>query len=90
MQTLEVNALNGCSGSPNLSSDSGCVWISTFAVGCSGEERVKPPSWLGAIVSGPERNRAYSSPIAALPNRLCTRWFNVTTFFTLNAIRSCR
>ncbi len=33
---LDVKALNRCSGSPNLSRDSGCVWISTLAVACVG------------------------------------------------------
>src|ERR1043166_6963661 len=32
LQTLAVNAGNGCSGSPNLSSDSGWMWNWMFAL----------------------------------------------------------
>ena len=33
-------------------------------------ERVKAPSWLGAMLIGPVRRSRYSRPIAALPTRL--------------------
>ncbi|MNV74990.1 hypothetical protein D3C71_1682500 [compost metagenome] len=54
-QTDAVNAGKGCKGSPKRSSDSGWTWYSRFAEVCSGPERAKAPSWLGAIDSGPLR-----------------------------------
>ena len=90
LHTLAVKAGKRCSGSPNLSSVSGCTWYSMFGVACSGEERVKPPSCDGAIVSGPVRNSAYSSAIFALPIQLLASLFSVSTFCTLNPMRSCR
>src|SRR3990172_10072934 len=74
LHTEAVKAGKGCSGSPNLSSESGWMWYSMFAVACDGSDLAKPPSWLGGIVSGPVRNRAYSSPIIALPQTLFARW----------------
>src|SRR5436853_7570428 len=68
LHTLAVNALNGCSGSPKASSDSGCTWYSTFGCGCDGSLRVKAPSCDGAMLIGPLRLSAYSSPISALPH----------------------
>src|SRR5512139_4199780 len=67
LHTLAVNAGKGCSGSPNLSSESGCTWNSMFGVACSGDERANAPICDGAIVSGPVRNSADSSAILALP-----------------------
>ena len=37
------------------------------------ELRLKPPSWLGAIVNGPVRKHAYSRPIIILPAMLLAR-----------------
>ena len=83
LATDGVIALNLCSGSPNLSSDSGCTCHSMFADARDGSLRAKAPSCDGGIVSGPVLNRRYSSPIAALPSSEFTRTFRVTVFFTL-------
>src|SRR5687768_256188 len=68
LHTLAVNALNGCSGSPKASSDSGCTWYSMLGHGCDGSLRVKAPSCDGAMLIGPLRFQAYSSAIIALPH----------------------
>jgi hypothetical protein len=58
LQTLAVNAGKRCSGSPNLSSDSGCTWNWMLARSRDRAERVKMPSCDGAMVSGPRRRSA--------------------------------
>ena len=55
LQTLAVNAGKACSGSPKASSESGWTWNSRFACGCSGELRVKAPSYDGDMLIGPLR-----------------------------------
>ena len=59
-----------------------------------GSERVKAPSWLGAMLIGPLRRSAYSSAIRALPQSPAERSFSVrapVTFQTLLIWRwSCR
>ena len=67
LQALTVMAGKRCSGSPNLSSDSGWTWNSMLARSWSGEDVVKMPSCEGAMVSGPVWNKAYSMPIRARP-----------------------
>ena len=49
---------------------SGCTCHSMFAVGWPGSLFANAPSCDGGIVSGPVRNRTYSSAIAARPTRL--------------------
>ena len=39
--------------------------VGRMGVATSADERVNAPSWLGAIVIGPRRNRPYSTPIQA-------------------------
>ena len=56
--TLAVSAGNSCSGSPNLSSESGCTWNWMLARSRVASERVNSPSCEGAMVSGPRRNSA--------------------------------
>src|SRR4051812_25575407 len=90
LHTLTVNAGKWCSGSPNLSSDSGWTWNSMLAVGWSGSDLAHAPICDGAIVSGPLRRNAYSRPIFTLPHHELARVLRVTTFETLNAVRSCR
>src|SRR2546423_1016476 len=68
LHTLAVKALNGCSGSPNASSDSGCTWYSRSGQGLDASLRVKAPSCDGAMLIGPLRLARYSSPISALPH----------------------
>ena len=83
LHTEGVIAGNGCSGSPNLSSDSGCTCHSMLAEGCDGSLLAKAPSCDGGMVSGPVLNSRYSSPIAALPSSELARWLSVTTLCTL-------
>src|SRR5688500_19542179 len=87
LQTLGVLAGNECSGSPNLSSDSGCTCHSMFGVGCAGSLRAKAPACDGGMVSGPVRKAKYSIAIAALPSRLLAMPLRVFTFFTLYCMR---
>src|SRR5256714_14490412 len=87
LHTEGVMAGKVCSGSPNLSSESGCTCHSMFGVGSPGSLLAKAPSCDGGIVSGPVLNSAYSMAIAALPKRLFTRSLTVTVFFTLYCIR---
>src|SRR5688500_9311269 len=83
LQTLAVKALNGCSGSPKASSDSGCTWYSRLGKGCDGSLRVNAPSCDGAMLIGPLRLAAYSSAIIALPNHERVIVFSVFTPSTL-------
>src|SRR5688572_6039530 len=83
LHTLAVKALNGCSGSPKASSDSGCTWYSMFGNGCDGSLRVNAPSCDGAMLIGPLRFIAYSSPISALPHHERVIVFSVFTPSTL-------
>src|ERR1017187_2984851 len=69
LHTLAVNAGNGCRGSPNFSSDSGCTWNSRLGVACAGSLFTSAPRWEGAMVRGPVRYSAYSSAIFALPHQ---------------------
>ncbi len=68
MHTLAVKVGKGWTASPNFSeaerlhSD-----IADSQSRRRGPERVKTPSWLGAMAIGPERRSRYSSPIMALP-----------------------
>ena len=48
-----------------------------------GSERVNAPSWDGAMLIGPVRRKAYSSPMAALPHTLDTRVLSVRVPCTL-------
>ena len=73
----------GCTLSPNLSRLTGWTWYSRSGVAFSGPDRVKIPTWLGAMAMGPDRRRAYSSPIAALPKRCEAFSFRVGTPVTL-------
>src|SRR5436190_20883625 len=68
LHTLAVNALNGCSGSPKASRDSGCTWYSRSGHGLAGSLRVNAPSCDGAMLIGPLRVTRYSRPISALPH----------------------
>src|ERR1700692_4088826 len=70
LQTLAVKAGKRCSGSPNLSSDSGCTWYSRLDVACDSSDLVNTPSWLGALLRGPPRRHADSRPISIWPKRL--------------------
>src|SRR6185503_13812756 len=80
LQTLGVIARNGCSGSPNLSRESGCTCHSMFGVGCAGSLLANAPSCEGGIVSGPVLKNRYSSPIASFPQGLFASSFSVRTF----------
>ena len=90
LHTEAVNAGNGCSGSPNLSSDSGCTWYSTLGRCRSALDIANAPSWLGLIVSGPRRVKAYCSAMPSLAKGLDASVLSVRTPCTLNAMRSCR
>src|SRR5688572_1839241 len=90
LQTLGVIAGNECSGSPNLSSDSGCTCHSMLGVGCAGALFANAPICEGGIVSGPVRNAKYSNAIAALPNRLFATPLSVLTSRTLYWSRICK
>src|ERR1044071_2536927 len=83
LHTLGVIAGKLCSGSPNLSSESGCTCHSIFGVGREGSLLANAPACEGGMVSGPVRNAKYSSAIAALPQMLLAMPFSVFTFFTL-------
>src|SRR5919109_5492821 len=87
LQTLGVIAGKLCSGSPNLSSESGCTCHSMFGVGCAGSLLANAPHCEGGIVNGPVRKRKYSAAIIALPQRLLAMPFSVFTFFTLYCSR---
>src|SRR5438034_10553872 len=90
LHTLGVIAGKLCSGSPNLSSDSGCTCHSMLGVGCAGSLLAKAPACEGGMVSGPVRKRKYSAAIAALPKRLLATPLRVLTFRTLYCRRTCR
>jgi hypothetical protein len=51
LQTLAVNALKLCSGSPKASRLSGCTWYSMLGYGWAASLRVNAPNWLGAVLS---------------------------------------
>src|SRR6185369_12952348 len=87
LQTLGVMAGKLCSGSPNLSSESGCTCHSMLGVFCEGSLLAKAPHCEGGMVRGPVRNAKYSRAIAALPHRLLAMPFSVFTFFTLYCMR---
>src|SRR5438067_10472392 len=90
LQTLGVIAGKLCSGSPNLSSDSGCTCHSMFGDGCDASLLAKAPACDGGMVSGPVRKRKYSAAIAALPTQLFATVFSVRAFLTLYCRRICR
>ena len=90
LHTDAVKAGKGWSGSPNFSSDSGCTWYSRFGVSREGSDLAKAPSWLGDMVIGPRRNRAYSSPMPTRPSRLLARSLIVLVLRTLKARRTCK
>src|SRR6185503_853537 len=90
LHTLGVIPGKECSGSPNLSSESGCTCHSMFAVGRDGSLFAKAPACDGGMVSGPVRKRKYSSAIAALPAKLLATPFSVFTLRTLYCMRICR
>src|SRR3990167_1894888 len=90
LHTLAVNAGNPCSGSPKASSESGCTWYSMLGQGWSALLRVKAPSCEGAMLMGPLRLMAYSSPILALPMSELARVLRVLTLCTLYTERICR
>jgi hypothetical protein len=83
LHTLAVMAGKLCSGSPNASRLSGCTWYSRLGHSKSGEERVKAPSWLGAMLMGPVRRNRYSSPMPALPQGVLANWLSVRAPRTL-------
>ena len=83
LHTLAVIAGKRCSGSPKASSESGCTWYSRLGQGCCGSLRVKAPSWLGAMLSGPLRRSAYSSAIASRPDHEWARVLSVRAPCTL-------
>src|SRR5438477_5283595 len=90
LHTLAVNAGNGCSGSPNASSDSGCTWYSMLGQRNSGALRVKAPSCEGAMLIGPLRASAYSDAIFSLPHHEFASVLSVVTPLTLYTARICR
>src|SRR3954463_3512280 len=90
LHTLGVMAGKLCSGSPNLSSESGCTCHSMLEVGCDGSLFAKAPSCDGGMVSGPVRKRKYSAAIVALPIQLLATPFSVRAFFTLYCSRICK
>ncbi len=90
LQTLAVNALKACSGSPNLSSDSGCTWYSTSGRATDGSDLANAPNCEGAMLIGPLRLKAYCMPIMALPHQLAARVLSVGTPCTLITLRNCR
>ncbi len=90
LQTDAVNALNGCSGSPKRSSDSGCTWYSRSGRDTCALLVAKQPSWLGLIDSGPERVNRYCSAMPALATQLCDSVFSVVTPLTSNTMRNCK
>src|SRR6185369_2169458 len=67
LHTLAVNALNGCSGSPNASSESGWTWYSRLACASPARLFANAPSCDGAMLIGPLRDHAYWSAMRALP-----------------------
>ena len=69
LQALTVKAGKRCSGSPNLSSDSGWTWNSMLARSCSGRIGRKRPAARAPWSSGPRRSSAYSSAISAAPEQ---------------------
>src|SRR5450830_1395112 len=77
LHTLAVKALKPCRGSPNASRLKGCTWYWMLGWGRSGRLRVKAPNWLGAMLMGPLRFKAYSRPIMALPHRLLAKVLSV-------------
>src|SRR4051812_35370335 len=83
LHTLAVKALNGCSGSPKASSDSGCTWYWMFGCSCVASLRVKAPSCDGAMLIGPLRLTTYSSPMSALPHHELAIVLSVFTPSTL-------
>src|SRR5204863_2144488 len=83
LHTLGVIAGKLCSGSPNLSSESGCTCHSMFALGSPGSLLAKAPICEGGMVSGPVRKRKYSAAMAALPIQLFATPFSVFAFVTL-------
>src|SRR5918912_4121913 len=87
LHTLAVNASNGCSGSPNASSDNGWTWYSRFGCGRAGSLRVNAPSCDGAMLIGPLRLTRYSSPIFALPHQVADSVFSVFVPLTPNTAR---
>src|SRR4051794_1629168 len=90
LQTLAVNALNGCGGSPNLSSEIGCTWNSRFGVACAASDFVNAPICEGGIVIAPERDHAYWQPMSAFCHHEPSNVLSVSAFVILNAMRSCR
>src|SRR5690554_884628 len=84
LQTLAVIAGKVSRGWPKAGRLSGCTWYSML--GCSNASllRVKAQSWEGAMLMGPERVRAYSRPIFALPTRLLAMVLRVFAPFTLS------
>src|SRR5918992_5730786 len=87
LHTLGVIAGKLCSGSPTLSSESGCTCHSMFGVCCDGSLLANAPACEGGMVSGPVRKAKYSSAIHAFPNRLLAMPFSVLTFLTLYCMR---
>src|SRR5678816_824112 len=85
LQTLGVIAGKLCSGSPNLSSESGCTCHSMFGVGCDGSLFANAPAWDGGMVSGPVCQAKYSSAIAALPHQLLAMPFRAVSYTHLRA-----
>src|SRR5205814_7881060 len=89
LHTEGVMAGNGCNGSPNFSSESGCTCHSMLGVLCDSSDFAKAPSCDGGIVSGPVLYMRYSSPIQAFPQRLAARSLSVGPF-TFQTMRICR
>src|SRR5260221_11061323 len=83
LHTLGVIAGKLCSGSPNLSSDSGCTCHSMFGVGCEASLFAKAPACEGGMVGGPVRSGKYWAAMAAFPIQLLAMPLRVRTFFTL-------
>src|SRR5260221_10226745 len=90
LHTEGVIAGKLCSGSPNLSSDSGCTCHSMFGVGCAGSLFANAPACDGGMVSGPVRKAKYSAAMAAFPHQELAMPFSVFTPCTLYCRRICR
>ena len=83
LHTLAVMAGKLCRGSPKASRLRGWTWYWMLGQARLGSLRVKAPNWLGAMLMGPVRLRAYSRPILAFPHRLLAKVLRVVALRTL-------
>src|SRR5258707_6954860 len=88
LHTLGVIAGKLCSGSPNLSSESGCTCHSMFGLRCDGSLFANAPASDAGMVNGPARKAKYSIAIAALPHRPFATPSTVRAVVTLYCIRN--